>query len=256
MTQLIKKLLKNYHAYQQQQQQQQQQQTPSTPNRRNQQQSEQSGNNILLSKLFYLLIEMYETQMNHPNDVLNPAKSNSTSPVHLTGWSILLQNEAGNFDSLASLNTHEQQQQQQINSDSIHLFMFDLINLMGSNFIQNNCIRNMKKSNQQLLLEKIIHKLTSSITLADILERTGNTAANVSTRRSSNMLLSMTRNKLSLMALCAQYVEPNDLDLFNEFYMNILASISSILLNETSSNRLDMSKFNIIINYKICFDMI
>ncbi len=33
------------------------------------------------------------------------------------------------------------------------------------------------------------------------------------------------------MSLCAQYVEPNDLDLFNEFYTNILCSITSILLN-------------------------
>ena len=34
------------------------------------------------------------------------------------------------------------------------------------------------------------------------------------------------------MELCAQYVEPNDLELFNEFYTNILCSITSILLNE------------------------
>lgn len=33
------------------------------------------------------------------------------------------------------------------------------------------------------------------------------------------------------MSLCAQYVEPNDLDLFNEFYTNILCSITSIMLN-------------------------
>lgn len=33
------------------------------------------------------------------------------------------------------------------------------------------------------------------------------------------------------MSLCAQYVEPNDLDLFNEFYTNILCSITSILMN-------------------------
>lgn len=114
--------------------------------------------------------------------------------------------------------------------------MFDLINLMGGNFIQNNSIRTMKKSNQQLMLEKIIDKLTSSISLTSILERNGNTAVNLSTRRSGNMLLNSTRNKLSLMALCAQFVEPNDLELFNEFYMNILASISSILLNEINSN--------------------
>ena len=50
------------------------------------------------------------------------------------------------------------------------------------------------------------------------------------------MLLNLTRNKLSLMSLCAQYVEPNDLDLFNEFYTSILCSITSILLNINLSN--------------------
>lgn len=119
----------------------------------------------------------------------------------------------------------------QINSDSIHLFMFDLINLMSSNFIQNNTMSTTKKTNQQLLLEKIIDKLTSNIDLPSLL---GGSATNLSTRRTSNMLLNLTRNKLSLMALCAQFVEPNDLTLFNEFYMKILASISSILLNETN----------------------
>lgn len=110
--------------------------------------------------------------------------------------------------------------------------MFDLINLMGANFIQNNFIRTMKKSNQQLLLEKIIVKLTSNINLTNIIERTGGSVASMSTRRSSNMLLNIIRNKLSLMSLCAQFVEPNELELFNEFYTNILASINSILLND------------------------
>lgn len=97
----------------------------------------------------------------------------------------------------------------------------------------------MKKSNQQLLLEKIIDKLTSSINLSSMLERNSAAASvNFSMRRSSNMLLNLTRNKLSLMSLCAQFVEPNDLELFNEFYMNILASISSILLNEINPSGL------------------
>ncbi len=52
-----------------------------------------------------------------------------------------------------------------------------------------------------------------------------------SSRRTCNILLNLTRNKLSLMSLCAQYVEPNDLDLFNEFYTSILCSITSIMLN-------------------------
>lgn len=90
----------------------------------------------------------------------------------------------------------------------------------------------MKKSNQQVLLEKIISKLTSNINLTSIIERNGGSAASMSTRRSSNMLLNLIRNKLSLMSLCANFVEPNDLDLFNDFYMNILASINSILLND------------------------
>lgn len=90
----------------------------------------------------------------------------------------------------------------------------------------------MKKSNQQVLLEKIISKLTSNINLTNIIERNGGSTASMSTRRSSNMLLNLIRNKLSLMSLCANFVEPNDLDLFNDFYMNILASINSILLND------------------------
>ncbi len=37
------------------------------------------------------------------------------------------------------------------------------------------------------------------------------------------------------MALCAQFVEPNDLDLFNELYNDILCSITSILINANNS---------------------
>lgn len=206
------------------------QQTDATNNK-------QADHHTLLSKLFYMLIELYETSMNHPNDVLNPAKSMSPSPVTLSGWSILID------DTSSLISGSHCQSTAQINSDSIHLFMFDLIHMMGANFIQNNNIRNVKKANQQMLLEKIIYKLTSTINVTNLIER--NMAAsstannnNISTRRSSNMLLTITRNKLSLMALCAQYVEPNDLDLFNDFYMKILASISSILLNETNNRAL------------------
>lgn len=86
MTQLIKKLLKNYHAQQQQQQQQlQQQQQDQESKDRVVAASNKNVNNTLLTRLFYLLIEIYEHQMHHPNDVLNPAKSNSISPMHLTG---------------------------------------------------------------------------------------------------------------------------------------------------------------------------
>ena len=65
MTHLIKKLFKNFHA------------------NKKQKSEHQSGIKILLSKLSYLLIEMYENQMNHPNDVLNQAKSNLTSPYKI-----------------------------------------------------------------------------------------------------------------------------------------------------------------------------
>lgn len=90
MTQLIKKLLKNYHAQQQQQhqhQQQQLQQKQQDPESKDRvaAASNKNVNNTLLTRLFYLLIEIYEHQMHHPNDVLNPAKSNSISPMHLTG---------------------------------------------------------------------------------------------------------------------------------------------------------------------------
>lgn len=69
MTQLIKKLLKSYHAQQQQ---------VNKPDHI-------TSTSILLTRLFYLLIDVYENQMSHPNDLLNPAKSNSASPLHLTG---------------------------------------------------------------------------------------------------------------------------------------------------------------------------
>lgn len=179
--------------------------------------------------------------MNHPNDVLNPAKSTSSnlsSSSNLVGWSILFKTN----DSFDILN-------EQFNSDSIHLFMFDLIHLIGTNFIQSSNQRpnrSHKKTNQHILLEKIIQKLTSTINLTNVLENNSSlirsssststsSTTSISTRRSSSILLNLTRNKLSLMSLCAQYVEPNDLDLFNEFYMNILCSISSILLNESQN---------------------
>ncbi|CAF0782953.1 unnamed protein product [Brachionus calyciflorus] len=214
LSQLIKRLLRNHHF----------------------KPSEESNNGYILTKLFYLLIDLYESHMNHPNDVLNPAKSitsTQTKAINLTGWSILFKNN----DSFDVLN-------EQFNADSIHLYMFDLIHLIGTNFIHSTEGRRSpnghRKTNQHVLLEKIIQKLTSTINMSNVIEnsatlsRPSSSGSQIpSTRRSSSILLNLTRNKLSLMSLCAQYVEPNDLDLFNEFYMSILCSISSILLNET-----------------------
>ena len=215
LSQLIKRLLRNHHY----------------------RPSEDSSNAYILTKLFYLLIDLYETHMSHPNDVLNAAKSitsTHTKAVNLTGWSILFKN---NHDSA-------EQTSDQFSADSVHLFMFDLIHLIGSNFIHasvdgRRSPNSHRKTNQLVLLEKIIQKLTATINMNSVIENTASlgrqSASNAhmpSTRRSSSILLNLTRNKLSLMALCAQYVEPNDLDLFNELYMSILSSISSILLNE------------------------
>jgi hypothetical protein len=163
--------------------------------------------------------------------------------------------------------------------------MFDLIHLIGNNFIQaisspsDNVNITLKKRNQQILLEKIIQKLTSAITLsnsnAETMSSSRNNSSNVlaetananpanitnvssngqssssSVRRSNMILLNLTRNKLALMALCAQYVEPDDIDLFNEFYTSILCSITSILLNESinftannSSNEIALAQTN------------
>ncbi|RNA18051.1 ectopic P granules 5 -like protein [Brachionus plicatilis] len=214
LSQLIKRLLRNHHY---------------NP-------SEDSSNGYILTKLFYLLIDLYEAHMNHPNDVLNPAKSittTQTKAINLTGWSILFKNS----DSLEQIND-------QFSADSVHLFMFDLIHLIGSNFVHSSgggrrSPNSFRKTNQLVLLEKIIQKLTATISMNNVLENTASLSRQSSsssqmpsTRRSSSILLNLTRNKLSLMALCAQYVEPNDLDLFNEFYMSILCSINSILLNE------------------------
>jgi hypothetical protein len=191
MNQLVKRLLRIHHTLQQQSEGQ-----------------IDTTNQFLLSRLFYMLIDLYETQMHHPNDLLNNTSTDANAKY-----------------------TNDQQF-----SDSIHSYMFDLINMIGTNFIQFNEVNLnfhvLRKRNQQILLEKIIQKITSTITIANEPASAQPHLSSSSSRRNGILLNILTRNKLSLMELCAQYVEPNDLDSFNEFYTNILCSVTSILLNE------------------------
>ncbi len=63
MNQLIKRLLRNHHFYQQ---------TASSANTGTSATSQSNSNNqLLLTRLFYLFVDMYETLMHHPNDILN-----------------------------------------------------------------------------------------------------------------------------------------------------------------------------------------
>jgi hypothetical protein len=241
MNQLIKKLLKNYHITLQQQ------------NDSNNQFD--SNSQMLLTRMFYLLIDLYETLMTHPTDVLNPFKERGSSSSIPT----FLSCKNDDFESFNSII------EQQSLTDSIHLYIFDLIHLIGSNFIQSISnesqiigLSNLRRRNQQILLEKIIQKLTSTLSLSNLIERssssnnlssstilnssstnmsigstpTTSSSSSSALKKQNTILLNLTRNKLLLMSLCAQYVEPDDLDLFNEFYTNILCSISSILINE------------------------
>ncbi len=81
-------------------------------------------------------------------------------------WHLLIQTNS-NIDPMSTLT------EQHMASDSVHLYMFDLIHLIGTSFIQTNisigsreiAISNqtLMKRNQQILLEKIIQKLTSTV---------------------------------------------------------------------------------------------
>ncbi len=160
MNQLIKRLLRNHHINQQ-------------ANRVDSTDDLQEYNNqLLLSRLFYLLIDLYESQMHHPNDILNSLSDSILTrqdqhQQHQQDWTLLLQTN-NTIDPLSTLT------EQHMASDSIHLYMFDLIHLIGSNFIQTSSFKcspsfqALNKSNQQILLEKIIQKLTSTIQLTNI----------------------------------------------------------------------------------------
>ena len=74
-------------------------------------------------------------------------------------WALLLQANSS-IDPASTLT------EQHMASDSVHLYMFDLIHLIGTNFIQaapNSTCRSLRKRNQQILLEKIIQKLTATV---------------------------------------------------------------------------------------------
>jgi len=215
LNQLVKLMLRNYHQH-----------------------SSNTGCHVTLTRLFYLLIDLYEGHMLHSNDVIN-ALVNETNAANSArqldeDWSVLTLSSRKMSDSMSA--------EQYLTSDSIHLFMFDLINLIGSNFVQivshNNSA--LRKKSQQCLLEKIIQKLTSNTLIQAgtdhlaIIQQSSSNSSSIM-RKSNNLLINLTRNKLALMALCAQFVEPNDLDLFNELYNDILCSITSILINANNS---------------------
>ncbi len=88
---------------------------------------------------------------------------------------------------------------QYLASDSIHLCIFDLINLIGSNFIQilpKTILVVFRKKSQQVLLEKIIEKLTNTKVLPIVLDQLAmikQTASsnNSCLRKSNNLLLNL-----------------------------------------------------------------
>ena len=149
-------LLRNHHVYQQQEPQQ-------AVN------AGDSNNQLLLTRLFYLLIDLYEAQMHHPNDILNSLNNSilrrrpMDQEQENKDWSLLIQTN-NSIDPYSTLT------EQHMASDSIHLYMFDLIHLIGTNFIQTNSgatnslsFQRLRKRNQQILLEKIIQKLTMTV---------------------------------------------------------------------------------------------
>ena len=258
LSQLIKRLLRNHHIYQQELKVNLSKSSSKTPHTTIQ---ADSNNQQILSRLFYLLIDLYEAQMHHSNDILNSISQSSNGDSSTkTGdlnsdYSLLIQTTSGlnskNFD-------------QSLGADPVHSYIFDLIHLIGTNFIQtstNPSNELLRKRNQQILIEKIIQKLTSTINIQslDSIGRNLSTGSGLSSssqssaRRTNNIILNLTRNKLSLMSLCAQYVEPNDLDLFNEFYSNILNSVTSILLTFNTAQTSEQSTIDPteIINLKL-----
>jgi hypothetical protein len=108
--------------------------------------------------------------------------------------------------------------------------------MIGNNFV----LVDKSKRNQKILIEKMVQKLTSVITVQVSSDSTS------ASRRSNLLLNNLSRNKLSLMQLCAQYVEPNDLGLFNQFYVSILNSMTSILIDNNDTLNMTTQKFSII----------
>jgi hypothetical protein len=172
-----------------------------------------------------MLLDTYESQMSYPNDLLSQ-NSNQTQ--------LVTHNGSSNLDSLPSTLNEDQVYL----ADSIHIFAFDLISLIGQNY---------KHLGQKHLLDIMLKKLTTTISLADINNRdSGNgqqPPPQESTRRKTNVLLTFIRNKMSLINLCTQFIEPNDLTLFNMYYTNVLTAIKSILYNNNS--QLDAQGINI-----------
>ena len=228
MSQLIRKLLNTYHQKRAASSATSVKTETSKSSSKSASSSSSSADAIqqVLTRIFYTLIDLYETHMTHAVDVLN-------------AWS--------DVEALESFSS----------SDSIHLYMFDLIHLIGAHFIQESPASSsspssettsLRRRNQQLLLEKIMQKLTAptpsvpltsssataTATTTSLVDEhatpsSTSSSSSSSARRQLNMQLTLARNKLLLMTLCAQYVTPNDLELFNQFYVRILTSIGDLL---------------------------
>jgi hypothetical protein len=116
-----------------------------------------------------LLIDLYESHMQHSNDVLNSLVVKQQPKLNVNeaaeDWSLLTLNSNSNNNKLDDLETIDQY----LASDSIHLCLFNLINLIGSNFIQilpKTILVVFRKKSQQVLLEKRIEKLTNTKVLS------------------------------------------------------------------------------------------
>lgn len=179
----------------------------------------------IITKLFYMLLDLYESYMSYPNDLLSLLQQQSSAN---STWQMERPVESFSMplESLSSLNSILDDPYTQ--TDSIHLFTFDLINMIGSNF---------KHLGQKHLLDILLKKLSTTISLSDINMRLNNNTPSepsTSTRRNTNIVLTHIRNKMSLITLCSQYIEPNDLLLFNQYYKSVLMAIKSVLYNNNS----------------------
>ncbi len=198
----------------------------------------------IVTKLFYLIIDLYEKFMSYSNDLLAQTQSNlaqGSKNIISNSWSTLL-NSNTNENSINNQNSVPIDDQLTL-ADSIHLFIFDLINLIGSNF---------KNLNQKHLLDILLKKLTANINLNEIRRETSSqpntesssSLSSFSVRRNTNLVLTFIRNKMSLITLCSQFIEPNDLLSFNHYYITVLNTIKSVLYNSNSSVQID-SNLNI-----------
>ena len=140
-------------------------------------QIKQQSTSNLLKYIFYLLIDTYQCDNSNNND---------TSTIAATGSSD--ENSGGGDLS---------------NTSSINLYLIDLINLIGFNFIK------VQSNETQFLLNKILNEINNS-----------------------NLLSS-----LFIMRLCTQYVQPNQqtfIQLYTKVLQRLVEYLDDVLCNTTS----------------------